>query len=117
MLSRSRLRDDTGLSHLFRQKALPQHIVDLMRTGMIQVLSFQVNLCTAQIFGHLLCVIQKRRPAGIVFQKILQLRLKLRILFIVFILLFQMNDLIHQCFRNILSSMDSKSTFLHFLSS
>ena len=40
--------------------------------------------------------------------------IKFNIFFIVFITFFKMNYFIHQCFWNILSSMYSVSTFIHF---
>ena len=33
------LGDDTGLSHLLREKHLTEHVVDLMGAGMVQILS------------------------------------------------------------------------------
>ena len=47
VLSCACFRNDAGLPHLFRQKRLSQHIVDLVGTGVIQVFSFQINLRSA----------------------------------------------------------------------
>lgn len=39
--------DHARFAHPFRQKHLPQAVIDLMRSGMIQVFPLQVNFCTA----------------------------------------------------------------------
>ena len=41
MLTGTGLSDESGLAHSFRQKCLPEHIVDLVRAGVIQVFSLQ----------------------------------------------------------------------------
>lgn len=39
VLTGSGLRNDTGFSHFLRQQYLTEHVVDLMRTGMVQILA------------------------------------------------------------------------------
>ena len=65
MLSRAGFRNKPGLSHLFCQQRLAQHVVDLMCAGMVQVFALQINLCAAQIPGHFVCVIQPGWPSGV----------------------------------------------------
>ena len=65
MLPGTRLRNDFRFSHSFCQQCLPQHIIDLVRTGMIQILPLQIYLCTAQFLAHLPCIIQQRRTVRI----------------------------------------------------
>ena len=111
VLSGTGLGDHTGLSHLFGQKDLTEAVIDLVGTGVIQILSFQINFRSTQIGSHFLCFVEQRRPACIIFHQVVQFRHKLRIVFIMLIRLFQMNQLVHQGFRHILSSKFSKSAF------
>ena len=53
VLTSSGLRNDTGFSHFLRQQYLTEHVVDLMRTGMVQILALQVNLRAAKILRHM----------------------------------------------------------------
>ena len=53
VLTGSGLRNDTGFSHFLRQQYLTEHVVDLMRTGMVQILALQVNLRAAKILRHM----------------------------------------------------------------
>ena len=58
MLSRTRLCYQPDLSHLLCKQSLPEYIVDLMRSGMVKILSFKIDLCTTKILGHLLCIVE-----------------------------------------------------------
>ena len=68
VLAGPRLRDHSGLSHLLCQQHLPQHVIDLVGTGMVQVFPFQIDLRPAQIFRHMGRIVKPRRPAGIFIQ-------------------------------------------------
>ena len=111
MLTGTCLRNYTGLTHLLCQQYLTQYVIDFMGTRMIQVLSFQINLRTAQILCHMFCKIQSRRSSRILIQKFRQFPVKLRVIFIKVISLFQFDHCIHQCLRNILASVNTKSSF------
>ena len=41
MLSRAGFSDDTGLPHALDQQSLPKRIVDLVRAGMVQILTLE----------------------------------------------------------------------------
>ena len=51
--------------------------------------------------------------SSIIFQKFIQFFLKSRIVFIKFISFFKLQYSTHKCFRNVLTSMISKSSFFH----
>ena len=51
--------NDTGLAHLFSQQALPQCIVNLMCSGVVQIFSLQIDFGSSQIFRHLLCIVEQ----------------------------------------------------------
>ncbi len=111
------LGNEAGLSHLFSQQGLAQHIVDLVRAGMVQILSLEIDSGPSQIPSHLLRIIQKRRSACVFVQQGLQFLLKFRVFLIMLITLLQMNQLIHQNLRHILSSVDAVTPFAHFSTS
>ena len=41
MLSRAGFSDDTGLPHALDQQSLPKRIVDLVRAGMVEILTLE----------------------------------------------------------------------------
>lgn len=51
--ARSRLCDQPGFSHPPCKQRLTQHIVDPVRTGMIEILALEIDFCATQIFCHL----------------------------------------------------------------
>ena len=65
VLTGSCLSDDTGLSHPFGKKDLSQYVVDLVGSGVIQVLTLEVNFGSAQILGHMLCIIKTGGSSGV----------------------------------------------------
>ncbi len=79
VLSRAGFGDDALLAHAPRQKRLAQAVVDLVRAGVQQVLTLDVNLGAAMYFAEAFRKVQRCRAAGVVGQQILQLRLKGRV--------------------------------------
>ena len=71
----------------------------------------KVYFCSTQIFCHVRCKVETGWSSCIFVQKLCKLCVKLRVIFIVIVGFFQFNDSIHQCFRNVLSSMDAESSF------
>ena len=45
MLTGPGLGDHPGLAHPAGEQGLTQHIVDLVRSGVVQVFPFQINMC------------------------------------------------------------------------
>ena len=111
MLTGSCLCDHTGFSHFLCQQYLTQHVIDLMCAGMVQIFSLQIHFCPAQILCHMRRIVQPGRSSRILIQKLCQLHVELRIIFIMIIGFFQFQNRIHQRLRNILSAVYSKSTF------
>ena len=110
MLPGTCFSDQSCFTHFFRQQSLTKYIVDLMGTGMVQILSFQINFGTAQILCHLFCIIKTAGTACIIIEKSSQLSVKFRIILIMVIRFFQLDHGIHQCFRNILTTMYAKAS-------
>ena len=71
VLSGTGLCDQAGLAHLLGKQCLSQGIIDLMGTGMVQILSLEIDLRAAQILGHLLRIIQQRGATGIFIQQLI----------------------------------------------
>ena len=117
MLAGSGLCDDTGFSHSFCEEALSEHVVDFVGSGVVQILSFEVNFCSAEILCHFLCVVEKGRAARVIFQQVIEFLAELRIVFIIIVLFFQIDNFIHQSFRYVLASVNTKSSVRHVLSS
>ena len=59
VLTGTGLGDHSGLAHVSRQQSLPEHVVDLVRTGVVQVLSFQEDAGPAGMRGQTLGLIQR----------------------------------------------------------
>ena len=68
-----------ALFHPLRKHHLADGVVDLVRTGVVQVLALEVNLGAARVFCQPLGVKQRRRPADVVLQVTVQPRLKVGI--------------------------------------
>ena len=105
------LGNDPRLTHLLCKQHLSQDIVNLMCSRVVQILPFQINPGSSQIFCHMFCKIKTGWSSGILVQKVCQFPLKLRFPFVEIIRFFQFNHRIHQGFRNILPSMGAKSSF------
>ena len=110
VLARSRLRDQTGFSHFLRKEGLPQHVVDLVRAGVVQVLPLEIDLRAAKILRHFFRKIKPRRPSRVLIQKRCELPVEFRILFVSVISLFQLDHRIHQRLRNVLPSVAAESS-------
>ena len=76
MLPRARLRDHTLLSHAHGQQALPETVVDLVRAGMQQVFTLQIDARAAQMFGEPRGKLERRGTPREIVQERIQLRLK-----------------------------------------
>ena len=68
MLTGTCLCDDTGLAHLLGQQNLTDGVVDLVGTGVVQVLTFQIEFTTV-LLTHSLGVVQGRGTSHIVLQQ------------------------------------------------
>lgn len=106
VLARPRLRDQAGLAHASGQKDLAQHIVDLMRTGVVEILPLEINPVSAQIVRHSLRKVQPERPARVSVQKFDELPVEPLVVFTMVIRFFQFDgSSIHQCLGDVLSAM------------
>lgn len=68
MLSGTSLGDDTGLAHLLCHQNLTNGVIDFVCTGMVQVLTLQIELA-AILLAHALGIIERGRTAHVIFQQ------------------------------------------------
>jgi hypothetical protein len=65
LLARARFRDDSMFAHAYREKRLPQRVVDLVRAGMREVFALEINLRPAEMLTEPLRVGNRRRATRI----------------------------------------------------
>ena len=73
------LGDDARLAHALGQHDLAQHVVHLVRAGVVEILALEINLGAAEMRGQPLGQIERRRPADVVLQMAVHLALERRI--------------------------------------
>ena len=71
--------DDARLAHAPREQRLADHVVDLVRAGVIEVLALQPDLRAAKLARPALRVIHRRGTSDVVLELALELRDELRI--------------------------------------
>ena len=67
------LGDDPGLAHAPREQCLAEHVVDLVRAGVVEVLALQQDAGVAAVLAEPLRVGEGRRPAGVVAAQVVEL--------------------------------------------
>ena len=70
------LGDDARLAHALRQHDLAEHIVHLVRAGVVEVLALEIDLRAAEMRGQALGEIERRRPADIMREMAVHLALE-----------------------------------------
>jgi hypothetical protein len=73
VLARAGFRDDPGLAHAAGEDDLAQHVVDLVRAGVVQLVPLEVDLGTAQLFGQAFGEIERAGAADIIRPEIVHL--------------------------------------------
>ena len=111
MLAGARLRDQAGLSHLLRQKRLPEYIVNLVGAREIQVLPLQINLRPAKVLRHFPRIVQAAGTVRVLIKKHREFLIKTGIILPAQVGLIQFLHRVHERFRNILASERSESSF------
>src|SRR3569833_2802334 len=79
VLARAGLCDDSLLAHAPRDHDLAEHIVYLVRAGVVELLALQIYFLAAVMFGVPLGKLQRRRTADVILQIAVHLFLKRRI--------------------------------------
>ena len=106
------LGDDAGLAHALGKQDLTEAIVDLVRTGVVQLVALEIDLCAAQFFRQALGEIKRARPASIMGIQMRQFRLEFRIGLCLFPLGLKVEDQWHQRFGNEAATEDAEAAVL-----
>ena len=92
MLTRAGLGDDARLAQPIREQRLTDAVVDLVRTGVIEVLALEIDLRAAEPFRPAPRVIDRARSPDVVLELVLELGDELRVIAIARVLLAQFVD-------------------------
>ena len=65
MLAGAGLGDDALLAHATREQRLPEHVVDLVRTGVVEVLALEVDARSPTLGGEAAGERERAGPAGV----------------------------------------------------
>ena len=61
MLASSGLCDQLLLAHVFGQQSFSHTVIQLMRSGMVEILPLQIDLCSSKKVGQILAVVERSR--------------------------------------------------------
>ena len=73
MLTGAGLGDHAGLAHLPGEQRLTEHIVDLVRTGVVEVFSLEEDPRATGMLAESRRLVERRRPAGVVRLQLVEL--------------------------------------------
>ena len=76
MLACAGFGDDALLAHAASEQDLPDHVVDLVRAGVVQLLALEVDFCAAEVFGQPLGEIERARAPDIMLEQVVELGLE-----------------------------------------
>ena len=79
MLTGSGFRDDAGFSESLGKEDLAEGVVDLVGSGVKQILALQVDFRAAELFGPAFGEIERGRTADVVVQQVVELGLEGRV--------------------------------------
>ncbi len=99
VLARARLGDHARLAHALGKQRLADHVVDLVRAGVIEVLALEPDLRAAELARPALGVVDGRRPADVVLQLARELGAERGIVAIARVRRLQLVERAHRAFR------------------
>ena len=111
VLSSAGFRNQPRLPHAPGQQRLPQYVVDLVRTRMVEVLALQIDFCAAQFARHPFREVETAGPARIIVEQGGQLPLERFVPLAALIRLLQFDDRVHQRLRDVLAPVDAETAF------
>ena len=100
MLPGAGFRDNARLAHALRQHDLPQHRIDLMRAGMVQLITLEIDFRPAELLRQAFGQPKRARPTHIMGQQAPPFIHKGRIALRFLIGFFNLKDQRHQRFSN-----------------
>src|SRR5205823_13043989 len=72
MLTGAGFRDDSPSAHAARQEDLPDRIIDLVRSGVAEMLALEINFCAAEFLRQALGKIEGGLPPRILMEIVLE---------------------------------------------
>ena len=112
MLAGAGLGDDALLAHAPRQHDLAEHVVHLVRAGVVELFALEIDLGAAEMLGQALGEIERRGPADIVLEIAVHLGLEGRIGLGRGVGLLQVEDQRHQGFGDEAAAEDAEMAAL-----
>src|ERR1051325_8885896 len=95
------LGDDATFAHAPCQEDLAEHVVDLVRAGMVELVPLEVDFGAAEMAGQPLGEVEGARPADIVVEVIGELGVEIRVVFRLVMGALDRQDQRHQGFGDI----------------
>ena len=118
MLAGAGFGDDALFTHAPRQQNLAQHVVDLVRAGVVQLVALEIDFCTARaaigagdgahVLRHALSVIERARPAHVMGGQMGEFGLERRVRLGGIIRLLKVEDQRHQGFGHEAAAKNAK---------
>lgn len=112
VLAGAGLGDDALLAHASRQHDLAEHVVHLVRAGVVELFALEVDLGAAQMLGQTLGEIERRGPADIILEIAVHLDLEGRVDLGLGVGFLQIEDQRHQGFGNEASAENAEMAAL-----
>ena len=113
VLPRAGLGYEARLAHALREERLSEHVVYLVRAGVVQVLALEVYLRAAQVLRHALREVEPRRPARVVVKQRGELAPEIRVVLVPVVSLFKLDDGVHQRLGNVLPAVFAEPSSAH----
>ena len=79
VLAGARLGDDALLAHAPGEQDLAEHIVDLVRAGVIELVALEIDFRAAELLGQALGEIERARAAHVMLEEMIELGLERRV--------------------------------------
>ncbi len=111
MLPGARFRDNSFLAHADGEQTLAKAVIYLVRSGVVQILAFEVNLCAAPGLREALGQIKRSRPARVIVEELIELCVKLGILLSRVVCSFELFQRMHERFGHELPAVISEVSF------
>ena len=112
MLARAGFGDDALFAHAAGEQDLPDHVVDLVGAGVVELLALEVDLGAAEVFGQPLGEIERARAPDIVLEQVVELGLESGIGLRLLIGLLERENERHQRLGDEASAIDAEAAAL-----
>ena len=76
MLAGAGFGDDPLLAHAAGEQDLAEHVVDLVRAGVVELVALEIDLRSAEPFGQTLGEIEWARAPDVMFEQMVELGLE-----------------------------------------